>query len=228
MSNGCDSVNNMNIETYEKIVHIIYEEHNKHVKKWINKQTKSYNLKKTCICDVCFNPDNKKSINEEFKKYMDEYIYTLDSLYSNILERIYKECNIFISGRIKNQDSIILKMYKKSNQDSGKFPIVKCLNDLLGFRIIDSQYSGNIENLIECLDKIKVNGFRIKHLDRINGKYKAHHIYFQGIDNKSFPVELQVWDLKNEKVNLKSHEAYKKEYTMWPYDYKNNLFERGE
>lgn len=224
----CGLNNVINMETYKKIIHIMYEEHNAHLNKWINGETNVYNLKKTCVCDVYSSCNDDILIKENFKQYMDKYIDTLNDLYLKIVERIYSECNIFVIGRIKGQESITLKLYKKSNEKDGKFPILKCLNDLLGFRIIDSQYTKNKDNLVKYLDDvISASKCRIKHLDRVNGDYKAFHIYFQGIDNKSFPLELQVWDLNDEKINLQSHEIYKKEYTSWPNKYKN-LLERSE
>lgn len=224
----CNSDDNLNLATYERIIHILYEEHNKHTKEWLETQPKTYNLGKTCICDICSSDKNGKIITENFKEYIYSYINSLMSLYFKILERIDNECNISIRGRIKSEESIILKIYNKNNQDTGKFPIEKCLNDLLGFRIIDPKYDENIDSLLMYFDGLaKESKMRIRHLNRLNGEYIAYHVYFRGADNKYFPIELQIWDAKNEAINLGSHESYKKEYTNWPKEYKE-LLERGE
>lgn len=223
----CDLTKSINVETYKKIIHIIYEEHNNYTKQWIQKQINPYNLGKVCMCDIC-NVKNGVIISADFIKHIDSYKSELMSLYFDILGRIEKECNINIKGRIKNDDSIMLKIGKKAKQEDGKFPINKCLNDLLGFRIIDSEYGTNIAPLKVYLDDIiKNKKARIRQMKRNNGAYSAYHVYFRGENNYFFPVELQIWDKKDEKSNLASHVIYKKEYTSWPQDYKNT-FERSD
>lgn len=220
--------NKMNLALYEKVINIIYDEHIKATRQWledkVNQEINIYNLRKSCICDIC---NVKGIILPEFKNYIASYKKdTLISLDFEILVRIHKKCNIFINGRVKNEDSIINKINKKFKQDSGKFSINKCLNDLIGFRIIDSDYDNNIYSLIGYLDKIK-DKCRIRHMKRVNGQYEGYHIYFKGIDNCYFPAELQVWSAKHETINLESHKIYKKEYVDWPQKYKN-YFEGSE
>ena len=214
----------INLETYKSIINIIYEEHNNSTKTWLDKQEKTYNLANKNIIDVYTLNKNEEYIELEFKEYMSSYMKTLDELYMKIMLRINEECNLIIRGRVKSTESINLKMSKKAKQDSGKFSINRCLNDLLGLRIIDSNYNKNIVILEEYLNELKDNqNIRIRNLNRENKGYRAYHIYFRGLDNRYFPVELQIWNKHNEDTNLKSHEMYKKEYTSWSHDYKNNL-----
>jgi ppGpp synthetase/RelA/SpoT-type nucleotidyltranferase len=214
----------INLETYKTIINIIYEEHNKHTKNWIENQVATYNLANKNICDIYTSNENEEYINQDFKRYMSSYLKTLGELYLKIMIRINEECNIVIRGRVKSPESINLKMSKKSKDDNGKFPIYRCLNDLLGIRIIDSNYNKNIELVEIYLNELRDQGkFRIRHLIRENKDYRAYHIYFRGLDNKYFPIELQIWNIENEQSNLTSHEIYKKEYTSWTDDYKNDL-----
>ncbi|QQK76763.1 hypothetical protein HUG15_15120 [Salicibibacter cibarius] len=62
---------------------------------------------------------------------------------------------------------------------------------------------------------------RIRASTRQIKDYKAFHIYFMGQSNNCFPIELQVWDAKNERSNLDSHKVYKKDYTYWPTKYRD-------
>lgn len=211
----------INLETYKSIINIIYEEHNNTTKSWLEKQEKTYNLTNKNISDIYNISENSEYIENDFKEYIDSYINILDKLYAKIMVRINKENNLIIRGRVKSIDSINFKISRKSKQQNGKFPVSKCLNDLLGLRIIDSNYNENIKLLKNYLNETQHK--RIKHLNRENNDYKAYHIYFKGLDNTFFPIELQIWNKENEEINLKSHEIYKKEYTSWTNDYKNNL-----
>ena len=147
----------INLETYKSIINIIYEEHNNSTKTWLDKQEKTYNLANKNIIDVYTLNKNEEYIESEFKEYMSSYMKTLDELYMKIMLRINEECNLIIRGRVKSTESINLKMSKKAKQDSGKFSINRCLNDLLGLRIIDSNYNKNIVILEEYLNELKDN-----------------------------------------------------------------------
>lgn len=86
----------------------------------------------------------------------------------------------------------------------------------MGFRIIDKNYDSNIIELSLYLDELKERKRRLVHTYRKSGDYRGYHIYFMGLNARYFPIELQVWDSKNERTNLISHDLYKKEYTYWP------------
>lgn len=222
--------NKMDLMLYDKVINAIYDEHTEATKQWLeykkvyDKQN-MYNLGKVCICDIC-NVENGILL-PEFKKYIDSYKQNIFvSLGLEILVKIKKTYGVSITGRVKNEDSIINKINEKSKQKLGKFPVNKCLNDLVGFRIIDSEYNNNINNLIAYLNNTK-RTIRIRHMSRINGLYKAYHIYFKGENNFYFPAELQIWDKADEHTNLVSHKIYKREYTSWPQKY-TKYFEGSE
>lgn len=209
---------------YKLVLDILYEEHSKHTGKWLaNNGRSNFNLKKTQVRHVCSsNPDNIDGfINEDFLKYIDDYKFSLGSLYAKILLRLEDEAGLTIGGRIKNDDSILLKLHRKRFEDGGKFALNKYLNDLLGFRLIDSDFDKNITDFSHHIDSLKEQKMRFVHRYReIGDNYKGYHVYFMGVGAMYFPMELQIWDEKQEKVNLASHETYKKDYTYWPQIYK--------
>jgi ppGpp synthetase/RelA/SpoT-type nucleotidyltranferase len=214
------------LEHYLEIIKIIYEKHLTHTGKWLSEQTgvTHYNLKKTQVRSIYdIKGEGISYIDPSFYQYMLNYKDSLFKLYVNIITEIKEKCNFDIKGRIKNEDSILLKLHKKRNEQGGTFSINKVLNDLLGFRLIDEDFEQNIHKVQSLLDDLKHNsGYRLIYKPRQNGDYNGYHIYFMGKDAKYFPIELQIWDAKNEQKNLQSHEIYKKEYTAWP-----KLYHRG-
>lgn len=215
---------NYNSNDYKVVLDIIYDSHIKHTGKWLANLGKTqYNLKKTQVRHICSsNPNNIENfINEDFLYYIDIYKVSLSSLYLEIMNRLKSELGFTIGGRIKNDDSILLKLHRKRFEDDGKFPLNKYLNDLLGFRIIDSNFEQNRDEVEQYIEKLKEHKWRLRHNYREIGKsYKGYHVYFMGAGSNYFPVELQIWDKKYERMNLESHEAYKKSYTYWPQIYK--------
>lgn len=208
---------------YCSIIEILYEEHKKHSGKWLaNLSGDYYNLKKKQVRHVCSHEpeDIDNFIDKSFLDYIDSYKTNLTDLYANIVYRINKETGIVLTGRIKNDDSILLKLHRKRFEDGGKFPLNKYLNDLLGFRIIDEGLNLKVNQIKDYLNSLKEQKWRIMHKYRKNGEYKGYHIYFMGPNSRSFPIELQLWDVENERDNLTSHEQYKKSYTYWPKIYR--------
>lgn len=215
--------NSYTFENYKSIIHILYEEHVQYTKNWLENTDKEiYNLKKTQVKHICSeNPEEIDGfIDEKFLSYLDDYRLGLGFLNLKILLRVKKETNLIIEGRTKSDDAILLKLHRKRFEDGGAFPLNKYLNDLLGFRIIDDNYENNIKLLKGYLDELKKQNKRFVHKFRKNGEYIGYHVYFMGINNYYFPMELQIWDSKNERKNFESHEIYKKDYTYWPKIYK--------
>lgn len=110
-----------------------------------------------------------------------------------------------------------LELYNSSDHQNGNVPIIKCLNDLLGFRIIiDDDFTFyDIQNFIET-NYSNIEGYKLRCIDSSKNGYYATHIYFtvKG-SNYYFPCELQVWKKCDEKNNILSHKIYKQEYTNW-------------
>jgi len=209
---------NLNIEHYKMLFNILYEEHNNYCNKQIKPDGKEFNLKRTCICDIY---ESGKGLEENFYKYVIDYLHGFNELEHKILFNIYEKNVVHIRVRTKEFTSIIYKIDNKSKQQNGKLPIYKYLNDLLGFRIVDNNYNDNIEyvrNYLEYLieDKYK---HRIRYVNQNNDNYKGDHIYFLGQDNKFFPMELQIWNREYEQKNIESHSKYKQEYLKWLKEY---------
>lgn len=205
-------------QQYLDMIKLIYDKHVIHTGKWLHAKTgiTLYNLKKVEVRNIIQLSENDSlEIDRVFYEYIINYKSELIHLYADIIKELSENFG-GIKGRVKNEDSIINKLQKKRSEENGAFSINKVLNDLLGFRIIDQNYGDNIKHIIEILDMLKRDGFRFQHKERINGDYQAYHIYFMGKDAKYFPLELQIWDTKNETTNLDSHEVYKKDYTSWP------------
>ncbi|MCA1321971.1 hypothetical protein LC085_18920 [Bacillus tianshenii] len=213
------------LKQYAEIIKIMIDFHSLHTGRWLAQQTgvPHYNLKKTMVCDIISKAEEGSfAINNRFFQYIINYKSTLIHLYADIISEVSKNYNCNVKGRVKNEDSILNKLQKKQTEQNGKFSINKVLNDLIGFRIIDTDYEQNVKKLILYLDELKQKeGYRITHKERINGEYRGYHIYFMGKDSKFFPLELQLWDSTKEKTNLISHELYKKDYTNWPEIYYN-------
>lgn len=120
--------------------------------------------------------------------------------------------NFKFTSRIKTRESLIQKVLKKMKEDEGKFSINKCINDLLGLRIIDNHYKENKKHIDNIVEELKKTGSKVKSIERdlVTG-YKAYHIYIIR-DNYTFPIEIQIWDKEHEKKNIDLHSEHKENY----------------
>ncbi|AVQ40482.1 hypothetical protein C7M56_18065 [Clostridium botulinum] len=200
------------IDEYNIIFSCIYKNYIRYCQEWDTIRQTEINLKKKCICDI-YNLENQ--LDKQFEKYIHSFRKNLSNVYISILMDLQQNIDINrrikFNGRVKTEDSILNKIHKKAKQDGGKFPINNCINDLLGLRIIDPYYKENIIYIENELKKFKNNGYKLRYMDRLNNEYKAYHVYLKK-DNKSFPIELQIWDAKYEQVNINSHKEYKQDY----------------
>jgi Uncharacterized protein conserved in bacteria len=207
-----EASNRLYANDYDVIFNCIYDEYLEYCTAWDQIREIEINIKRKYICDI-YNCENQ--LNENFKKYMYSFRGELNNLYISILVKLQEKLNLMervkFTGRVKTEDSILNKIYKKNNEAQGKFPINSCINDLLGLRIVDVNYKDNIKNIIELLDGLKKKDYNLRYMDRLNNGYKAYHIYFKR-DNKSFPIELQIWDKENELENINLHKEYKQNY----------------
>lgn len=125
-----------------------------------------------------------------------------------------KEANL--SVRIKNDNSLqdkIDRYNREEHHNYGKNPINKCLNDILGIRIIveeDIDYEA-----LKLYLKEKYNDIRTTVSNPTGSNYIAVHVYFGRGDNTNFRWELQIWDNKHAKANEESHRIYKQNYKVW-------------
>ena len=175
-----------------------------------------FNLKKTLVRDIMEQVDDSNTyiINKEFLLVLNSYLSKLDKLTIDIdLEYTYGDYDFRI--RVKQPESIIYKLghYNSGKQEKGKIPLNKCLNDLLGFRIIMPGFRHDCELFFKMCSLIEEN-YKIKYRNSSKGDYKATHVYFYGDNNKNFPWELQIWLPEDRAKNYESHAKHKQEYTM--------------
>lgn len=174
------------------------------------------NFKKKCVKDF-FNND---------LIYIDsKLIDSIDSFISivkmNELESIIlNDKKLDLRKREKKLASYVDKLRKYQDKEDkkgnkGAYPINKCLNDLLGYRLIiknDVTLDMIHENLKSFIEENFNNKVSIYNASKV--EYKGLHVYFKP-SNFCFPCELQIWVQKDEKNNIESHEIYKREYFYW-------------
>ena len=156
----------------------------------------SKNFKNFYVCDFLK--------DDEFQMFTIEYLNKFNTTIKNIDLNIY---GVSFSCRVKNLNSIYCKINRDNEKHSGKIPIYKCLNDLLGIRlIIDDSF--DYEELMKLIKKA-FKGYRF--LDASKNGYIANHLYIK-VDNFSFPFEIQFWKKENEIRNKELHKIYKQSY----------------
>ncbi|MDT2861307.1 hypothetical protein [Lactococcus lactis] len=183
---------------------------------------KKYNLKTTQVRDVS-SGENGIKFMLDLMLYIRKAGETLIPIPIN-----YDSKRVEFRLRVKQPESAINKIYHyKLTHEDGKIPLQKCLNDLVGFRIIiDSSFSyDDIKEYIEQSPRIKVPLMKIyvrKDYDE-EGKlsYIGVHAYFKSGNNSFFPWELQIWKGVDEQSNEFSHTQYKakREYISWADSY---------
>ena len=199
-------------EDYDFIFKSINDSYIKYCENWLQAVERKLNLRRLQIRDI-INP--AQGISAEFEDYMYSFINGLDELYIEVLFNIESMLGIsdkvkFI-GRVKKQESIVDKIYRKTKEQNGAFSVNKYLNDLLGFRIIDPYYKENIYVIKELMDSYIASDFNIIGKERFNKGYEAYHIYLKH-GNNVFPIEIQIWDQDKEHSNIEFHKVYKQGY----------------
>lgn len=174
---------------------------------WLKTECSKVNLKKKCVSDIDLSEDIYFSINEYTKFLNGKCPFVADELNKLMIES-------YISSRVKSQNSIEAKIqgYRSAREhEFGKVPIIKCLNDLLGIRIILKTPL----TFDEIYDFIRITyDDKYKCIDSSKLEYKATHLYFKD-SNKTFPWELQIWNENNRESNFISHKKHKQAYTLW-------------
>lgn len=187
----------------------------------------SFNLRKIRVKDVV---ENSSKISKEFLDYIDKYYAGLNAaLISSNFEYDYSEWDARI--RIKQKESVINKLhYYFCNHVNGKTSIQKCLNDLLGFRLIIDDFNFNSLDIQNFFEDIKCEQNLMKWYTRDKEGYKGTHIYFKNVSNFYFPWELQIWNTAYARSNEISHELHKakRNYIMWPEQYKTASLKEEE
>lgn len=109
------------------------------------------------------------------------------------------------------------KIWRNIEKEIGKINVYKTLNDLIGLRLIILE---NFQFKIEKIKKELESTERFRIIDKNKNEYYACHIYTQN-NNRIFPLEIQIWDIKYEKSNKDSHEKYKMGYKEFLEIYNN-------
>lgn len=157
--------------------------------------------------------------DESFLLYVLSYRIFINNNVSDVVSSIQQlQLKSIINSRVKAYNSIQSKIQSyANNHENGKIPLKKCLNDILGLRIIlDTPI-----NYIKIRKFIEKSFPRLKCIERNIDEYYAVHIYFGNEDNYKFQWELQIWDKEHEKTNLDSHARYKQNYTRWEQENNN-------
>lgn len=188
--------------------------HNKLSDDWLQIASNPYHFKKNKVNDVY---SGAVGIDLKFIQYILEYTnFISNNSLSTIRENPLLAEYLMDNSRVKNTDSIKDKLYsyKLYKKENGKVNLNKCLNDLVGFRIIVKDFEPNDINIATLSNELDSLGLKITNASK--GEYKAIHIYFQKNKNVSFPWELQIWSDEHQKTNLDSHIEYKPKYISWP------------
>lgn len=192
-------------EDLGKLIVAIQINYNRICNMWSESVDKQINLKKKLVIDSKEDAEILDSIWRYRSLVNDEMI----NIMYNLNTMSYDKSSV--TSRVKAQNSIVYKLENYcSYHESGKIPLKKCVNDLLGIRIVIN------EEFVyrDIKDYMEENFPQYKCIDSSKLSYKATHIYFEK-GNFFFPWELQVWMAKDEKSNFASHKEYKQEYTKW-------------
>jgi Region found in RelA / SpoT proteins len=180
-----------------------------------------FNLKKKQVRNMIV--DEPRVINHHFMEYLQKYHELLGRLIVNI-EYEYDYMHLDFRLRIKQKDSIVNKLlhYRYGKSEEGQVALNKCLNDLLGFRIIVNDFNHFCSDFESICIELK-NQYKIEHKNSTKDGYVATHVYFYG-DNKYFPWELQIWNSNDANNNVISHKEHKskRDYINWPQAYKES------
>ncbi|WP_052088298.1 hypothetical protein [Paenibacillus wynnii] len=209
-----------------KLISAICYEHDKFSQAYLDTyEDSALNLKKKEVKDIMIS--DHEIIKYSFLQLIQDYLDQLGNLVVD-LEYEYEYEDLDFRLRIKQKDSIVNKIYhyKFGKNEEGKVPLNKCLNDLLGLRIIVNSFDHNCEDFKSICENLKKD-YKMTKINSSKDKYKATHVYFYG-NNKYFPWELQIWDSSDSQQNETSHKEHKskREYINWPQMYaKSNEYE---
>ncbi|MEG2457992.1 MAG: hypothetical protein RSB41_03785 [Bacilli bacterium] len=200
----------------KNVLEIIASKYLEYCEEWDNNCDIQINMNKKYICDI-YSLENGE-LDNGFKESIEIFNDLAEDLRFDLIEEIDDKIGLSddfkFSSRIKTRESLIQKILKKMNEENGKIKILKLINDLLGLRIVVPSFREEL-NKINNLNLTQYKAFencKIRILDRnLATGYKAYHIYIRR-DNKTFPIELQIWDKEDEENNINLHTDHKEEY----------------
>lgn len=192
------------------------------------RENEAYNLRKKRVDHVLkedeFDHRFVLLVYNYIKKITEEYLYfDFESTSNQIDTRL----------RGKAKESVLNKLYYYrfgAGRDS-KVPLKKCMNDILGFRIILKDFEQDYKDIEKYIKSQEEISSKLHVYHRKDKEYNAVHVYIINKNNKFFPWELQIWKSDDEVKNEQSHRSHKekREYLSWPESYKEMkyIFEEG-
>lgn len=92
-------------------------------------------------------------------------------------------------SRLKQPESIYNKLthYRNKAEKIQDSPLNKCLNDMVGLRIVVVDWVSRTEKFVDMLNQLKKEQCISKWMERDLDGYKAIHIYFKNGNNVFFP-----------------------------------------
>lgn len=179
-----------------------------------------YNLKETRVDTIL----KDSSYDQKFMGLIDNYIDELTLCFSFLdFESDYPILDTRF--RVKNKESALNKLFHyRFKRSPSSIPIQKCLNDLLGFRIIIDAEFDYQELLADINTSADLSVTLFRPYVRIDENYQAIHLYVKSDNNSYFPWEIQIWRKSDEVSNEQSHRNHeeKRRYTNWTEVYENN------
>lgn len=173
---------------------------------------KIYKMNKTSCTDA---------LNEEILFIIPKYLDLLNQYKLNEINTSCKNLLPYLRYRIKRYKTATEKLRAKSfleRTGEGAYNIGKVINDLMGFRLILPDVNMNKDKVKLILEYYRDKGIIWRYYYREDNGYKAFHCYFKE-SNKTFPWELQIWDIQDEEQNKKLHSAHEKQ--------RDNILEEG-
>lgn len=215
------------MQILDNLVEQINVTHKEFSENWLSNQDAKTNFKKTRIDHIV---NDERFIALDFLETISNYYSELVMLFST-LDYEFDYADYEVRMRVKQKDSIVNKLIQyRIDHEEGRIAINKCLNDMLGIRILFSDLDHNSVEFNDCLDVIREKHC-VEVIPRDKDGYLATHIYFKNQNNFKLPWELQIWSKDNENNNMNLHKDHKskRKYTSWPEIYKENTaFERSE
>ena len=172
---------------------------------WAHRAHATVNMRKSTVSKV----DMHSAVYDNIS----DYVQLLNEKSSGITLQLSSICSCNVTARVKTQNSIDYKIknYKTKRHEFGNVPINKCINDLLGIRII-LETPLSFEEIHSFIEEVYNGKYKCINSSKLD--YKATHLYFIA-NNQSFPWELQIWNKSDAERNFASHQKYKQEYTTW-------------
>ena len=216
---GSNGNGNLDIDVYKSIFSTVSEAYLEYTHNWLeNTGVTTYDLNRSIGGRFI---EDTEELDINFLKCIRSFNSDLNLFQFNLLTKIKDAHDIKITSRVKDESSILGKLYKYHIEDGkGKYALDGCLNDLFGIRIIDNNYNQNIIKINKYInDKSRNKGIKARGIKRDKEEYKGYHVYIKGKNKRCFPMEIQIWDTQHEKNNLDAHSLYKKDYTLWTRKY---------